>query len=1750
MAKMQELMQSSLSAGNPVLITLKNGKELSGVLESFDEDLFFIRFSNGRVQPVAYELVGMYERPEDMDAGESAPAAGPVPMPGSVPAARTEPIGRAAPADRTAPMTESVPAARTAPVGGAASAARTESMPGSMPAAKTELMPGAVPAAKTVPMPGSVPADRTAPIAGSAPAAGTASMAAPAPGAEASAALGALPAVRPASPTADSLEPDRQIGYIILYMVRRGYGYIVQESDYRKKRRGDIYFTEAALPDVQNIDTRQSDYRVSFRCIPGFKKQAADIRILEQLPKYDVDFTEIAREKPVDFGGLDFRPGETLVLVKRIGRKCVGRYLSHSADHISVRTADGTETGVRFSELEALFFCGLITSFNVLSSSGQINNSYTFRITNVVNKQLAHLLKLGKYSVYPCIYSLMMDGTTSYISTVDYFTKDICEQLSWQAGRILGLYKTNSYFSVEQENRCYESAVVDNTIHQFLSESDYLGQEVFYKTVYHRTADERRRGGLSASVVDIRSKYQIGKVAGSTGGEQRLVQCGSQIYGCSLDMDSLAAGSTVKIELACREGHTLYVEQYGSGDLSLPSYVKKNQQEKSVFDAKVRQAGMDQNYDLQITLTEEMLARAFISPERALGVIFKIGVCHDRLERAAGIVDKYGYMAAAPFLNGLRMQLETLAGKKDSAMQYARGYLADSGKTDEFLISVAREILHADLSPQVLREHIESGQPFQHTRSTGTIGYFNAPTKAGYILWEGGKLNFSHKDLENYSDSPLDPERFAYQVTFEVDHSKAIPKAGSVRIYERTAREDGTDSAQGEDAFSYDFAYDQNFWENEIPSAPSAVMTLLEFKRDTFDLNSIAGYLPREERSKIKNGAFAGSAEEAEALICLLRNSYEKRPDFYRTTPVEIRPNFLLMAAKLHQAFARDAGEDGFFSEKTGKSILFDYAFRYLSGNNAREQAEVEYYCESIFRNDFAASIKCRMEARCLAEFFAETKGIDLNGCGERSAIVGILRRSCTDLPGLSKMLLNLPEPVLEELLECARPPLLEDVARTIVARLANGAMTKDMDRKEAIKQYYTNYHSYLDELREILTNPSRASIDNIHFLLEKLEETAENVGKYLFELDEKWFERTSRIISDIKTSLQNEEVDGRTDRLRLAWRDIQNTLGSIEEHPSRLSFEFLRPFLLNIRQSVSGYLNSQYKICRPRLTVRHYGLRNNGRQETIEISNEEGCLPAINVKVVNAVPYGRPKGFFVDMGGSRNIVGNGQQIHGGKAAEINIPILVDFTEAPDVLELSLTLSYEYMIRFDGEQGAAETKAGWLTNQKIQIPLNISKSDFIYENPYALFAGGGIMRPDNEDAQKMFFGRTEDISEIVQMLTDGNGQLKTGSIVAIYGQKRCGKSSVMYFLGRKIEEEYPNTIVLDINAQNVGVKNNEDAYYRGLLSTICTSFQIKLRRNKQLQKELREAGICALKTENVVGEYGEEYFQEFFQNFREQFGKRYTILLMVDEFTQIYIHMKRHAVSEDFLNRWRAMIQTNGFVNIVVGQDFMDKFTMDEDIATQNFGGAVNGLGTMGRKRLSYLGGEAARKMIETPILLADGSSRYRGQLGQEAISYIYDLTGGSAFYLMKFCNALVDYMIDNQEQLVTRGLVDTVAESYVFDTPNDPITKLDFDPIFNEYSYRDDQDEEDISVQVRDEIKKTYQILKRIADLADSQGICSIRRLLWPDLAERDGILRSLMVRGVLTDQNGRDITTEQIGNLDIKIKVRLFAIWLKKRG
>ena len=136
----------------------------------------------------------------------------------------------------------------------------------------------------------------------------------------------------------------------------------------------------------------------------------------------------------------------------------------------------------------------------------------------------------------------------------------------------------------------------------------------------------------------------------------------------------------------------------------------------------------------------------------------------------------------------------------------------------------------------------------------------------------------------------------------------------------------------------------------------------------------------------------------------------------------------------------------------------------------------------------------------------------------------------------------------------------------------------------------------------------------------------------------------------------------------------------------------------------------------------------------------------------------------------------------------------------------------------------------------------------------------------------------------------------------------------------------------------------------------------------------------------------------------------------------------------------------------------------------------------------------------------------------------------------------------------VSKGLVETVAGGYVFDTQNNPINKTDFDPIFNEYSYHETATEADsaeaISTYIKEDTLNTYKLLKQIADNANNNGICNVEKIQWHNEEEKIRILKSLMVRGVLVDHQGKDITAERIDTLDVKIKVGLFSVWLKKRG
>ena len=141
---------------------------------------------------------------------------------------------------------------------------------------------------------------------------------------------------------------------------------------------------------------------------------------------------------------------------------------------------------------------------------------------------------------------------------------------------------------------------------------------------------------------------------------------------------------------------------------------------------------------------------------------------------------------------------------------------------------------------------------------------------------------------------------------------------------------------------------------------------------------------------------------------------------------------------------------------------------------------------------------------------------------------------------------------------------------------------------------------------------------------------------------------------------------------------------------------------------------------------------------------------------------------------------------------------LIDRTT--DFVELEITLQYEYDIGYD-EKNAHTIKRNQPAKIKTKIFVPIKTvHEPIRVNKYANRADGKAMQAKDRD---MFFGRDRDIQDVIDMIFDTDGQMKQGSIVAMYGQKRCGKSSLMNFLGMTISYQCPQATVIGFSVQGI-----------------------------------------------------------------------------------------------------------------------------------------------------------------------------------------------------------------------------------------------------------------------------------------------------------------------------------------------------------
>jgi tetratricopeptide (TPR) repeat protein len=678
------------------------------------------------------------------------------------------------------------------------------------------------------------------------------------------------------------------------------------------------------------------------------------------------------------------------------------------------------------------------------------------------------------------------------------------------------------------------------------------------------------------------------------------------------------------------------------------------------------------------------------------------------------------------------------------------------------------------------------------------------------------------------------------------------------------------------------------------------------------------------------------------------------------------------------------------------------------------------------------------------------------------------------------------------------REPRFRQEASVYLRSGSDNPHSKEEDLKDFISQWEQRLRNFLKEEREVAIQISL--IANAQFTIGWVEDSIQRIeeisNRLFLELDRQRLNQLKDILQLMLKLCQTNAFEDEEYLCQQIDLKCQELIKEIEDNPTKLSVERLSQVITALQVRTKDKLNQIYATSLPQITLKlpidYYVPDNNQRLEIqIKIINRIGCSPAESLAVI----VQEDNTFFSTI--DKKIQLN-SSLRGGDDRIIIIPIQLT-KEALRSQAFSFSLLVSYSTRL-GEK--KETSI-----ESFSIPLYRADQFEEIPNPYATWAEGGPVH-DSE----MFYGRTDLIHNLTEAIKESRSQSKS---IIIYGQMRAGKSSILYHLKQKLEQE-PSLLVLDIG--NIGTLLDPHAkppIFHQFLWSI-------LRCLKDALEDQFERGWPALALEIKTDEdfythpAPSGYFRDVFNSFKRKAMRTpgwsaVRPIILIDEFSYLYNLILEDKLPADFMRIWKALLQENSFSVVLVGQDIMPKFK-------QAF---PNEFGTTQDERVSYLRREDAEKLIDEPIRIGGkhGETRYR----EHAIQRIYDLTSGSPFYIQIICNRLVEYMNRKRAKLVTEADVEKIKFELIFGANS--LEKDKFDNLINS------GDSGQNAIPKEDILK----VLTEIA-IHCHPGPCDRDKINCETSVSVDSILEDLLRREVL----------ERIQGRYYKIRVELFRDWL----
>jgi hypothetical protein len=632
---------------------------------------------------------------------------------------------------------------------------------------------------------------------------------------------------------------------------------------------------------------------------------------------------------------------------------------------------------------------------------------------------------------------------------------------------------------------------------------------------------------------------------------------------------------------------------------------------------------------------------------------------------------------------------------------------------------------------------------------------------------------------------------------------------------------------------------------------------------------------------------------------------------------------------------------------------------------------------------------------------------------------------------------------------------------------------------KEVEQETYSKINNILQ--RETLTD----FISYFHNIKNKV------FNSILLPVDKFRFDAIGKMISSAENFLSSSKFDDK----EIYYTDFDNKysilIAEFRSYPTNVSLSLLLQIISQLYKLTRSKYNEFINATLPNIDVNIEGdciiNENNNCDIQVSISNSPNCSPIsdIVISLIDSTDF-QIKNSYESF--STTLRGGGEPIIG--KFSINFPESIIKQGAAD-----LTFEYKYRVLTTGEE-KVESKT-------LSIVFYDSKNFVEVHNPYAEHAKSNIV-----ENPEMFKGRTELINRIYDtvMSTKSKGYV-------LYGQKRSGKSSVLWHLENKFNSSLNAFAVYYQVGLAIAQDSNVEAnfYYR-----ILTTIERKINRLKSSGETVPDIGKTDLKElmlnpPIVFYDRLNEIKLAFSENAKWRDKK---LVLIIDEFTYIYYQIKKGTISRTFMQNWKAFVEDGGFSVVVSGQDTMKQFMFEFQ----------NEFGMFKPERLTYLDIEAAKELIDEPIW---DKTNNRSRYTRDSIDKIISLTACSPFYIQIVCNELVRFMNAKKKPVLTPRDVEDVVISLCKGL-NSLTLEMDFDNLLSAGDKQLDQIKPD----------EAFAILMGIAKLTKTLNFARREDITVYSPVKDDEIIKDLMERAVIED--------ESLVSNRYKIKVQLFKDWL----